>query len=127
MRRILVVGDDLHIRLAMRAWLKRYGFRVARSQIPTIRPATRWRLGATRCQRKPFGAATLLGAIDACLLEAEPRRRYAATLAAAADTLSQQQAGTPSSEKSKGVVTGRSISTPPRKGVASSAIVRANV
>jgi CheY-like chemotaxis protein len=29
MRRILVVDDDLHIRLAMRAWLKRYGFRVA--------------------------------------------------------------------------------------------------
>ena len=29
MRRILIVDDDFHIRLAMRAWLKRYGFRVA--------------------------------------------------------------------------------------------------
>ena len=29
MRRILVVDDDLHIRLAIRAWLKHYGFRVA--------------------------------------------------------------------------------------------------
>jgi DNA-binding response OmpR family regulator len=28
MRRILVVDDDPHIRLAIRAWLKRYGFRV---------------------------------------------------------------------------------------------------
>lgn len=29
MRRILVVDDDLHIRLAIRAWLKQCGFRVA--------------------------------------------------------------------------------------------------
>lgn len=29
MRRILVVDDDPHICLAIRAWLKRYGFRVA--------------------------------------------------------------------------------------------------
>lgn len=29
MRRILVVDDDPHICLAVRAWLKRYGFRVA--------------------------------------------------------------------------------------------------
>jgi CheY-like chemotaxis protein len=29
MRRILVVDDDMHVRLAIRAWLKRYGFRVA--------------------------------------------------------------------------------------------------
>jgi CheY-like chemotaxis protein len=29
MRRILVVDDDVHTRLAIRAWLKRYGFRVA--------------------------------------------------------------------------------------------------
>ena len=29
MRRILVVDDDLHICLAIRAWLKRYGFRVS--------------------------------------------------------------------------------------------------
>jgi len=29
MRRILVVDDDLHIRHAIRIWLKQYGFRVA--------------------------------------------------------------------------------------------------
>jgi CheY-like chemotaxis protein len=29
MRRILVVGDDPHICRAIRAWLKRYGFRVS--------------------------------------------------------------------------------------------------
>ena len=29
MRRILVVDDDLHTRLAIRTWLKRSGFRVA--------------------------------------------------------------------------------------------------
>ena len=29
MRRILVVDDDPHICLAIRAWLKRYGFMVA--------------------------------------------------------------------------------------------------
>ena len=29
MRRILVVDDDLHIRLAIRTWLKQCGFRVA--------------------------------------------------------------------------------------------------
>jgi CheY-like chemotaxis protein len=29
MRRILVVDDDLHIRLAIGVWLKQYGFRVA--------------------------------------------------------------------------------------------------
>jgi len=29
MRRILVVDDDLPIRLTIRAWLKRYGFGVA--------------------------------------------------------------------------------------------------
>jgi CheY-like chemotaxis protein len=29
MRRILVVGDDRHTRLAIRTWLKRCGFRVS--------------------------------------------------------------------------------------------------
>ena len=38
-------------------------------------------LGATRCLRKPFQPATLLGVIDECLSEAESRRRHAATLA----------------------------------------------
>jgi hypothetical protein len=42
------------------------------------------RLGATRCLRKPFRPTTLLGVIDECLSEAEPHRRYVATLAAVA-------------------------------------------
>jgi DNA-binding response OmpR family regulator len=29
LRRVLVVDDDPHIGLAIRAWLKRYGFRVS--------------------------------------------------------------------------------------------------
>jgi DNA-binding NtrC family response regulator len=37
------------------------------------------RIGATRCLRKPFRPATLLGAIDECLSEAEPHRKYLAT------------------------------------------------
>ena len=39
-------------------------------------------LGATRCLRKPFRPATLLGVIDECLSEAEQNRGHAATLAA---------------------------------------------
>jgi CheY-like chemotaxis protein len=38
------------------------------------------RLGATRCLRKPFRPDTLLRVIDECLSEAEPYRRYVATL-----------------------------------------------
>src|ERR1019366_694899 len=142
MRRILVVDDDPHICLAIRAWLKRYGFKVAiadgganglvaldnstfdlmivdifmpnmrgfesirvfHNHAPTVpliaisgyafsgleastsdfvRMAVR--LGATRCLRKPFRPTTLLGVIDQCLSEAEPHRRYVATLTAAAD------------------------------------------
>ena len=41
-------------------------------------------LGATRCLRKPFRPATLLGVIDECLSEVEQRRKYAAALAAIA-------------------------------------------
>jgi CheY-like chemotaxis protein len=135
MRRILVVDDDPHICLAIRAWLKRYGFKVAIADggaaglaaldnstfdlmivdvfMPYMRgfesistfhdhaPAVpliaisgyafsglegsgpdflrmALRLGATRCLRKPFRPATLLGVIDECLLEAEPRRRSVA-------------------------------------------------
>jgi CheY-like chemotaxis protein len=40
-------------------------------------------LGATRCLHKPFRPTTLLRVIDECLTEAEPKRRHAATLAAA--------------------------------------------
>ena len=146
MRRILVVDDDPHICLAIRAWLKRYGFRVSiadggingvaalnnstfdlmivdvfmpnrrgfesirvfHNHAPTVplvaisgyafsdleastsdflRMAARF--GATRCLRKPFRPATLLGVIDECLSEAEPHRRYVATLTAVAGASSE--------------------------------------
>jgi DNA-binding NtrC family response regulator len=148
MRRILVVDDDPHICLAIRAWLKRYGFRVAiadggtnglvaldnstfdlmivdifmpnmrgfesirvfHNHAPTVpliaisgyafsglevsspdlvRMAVR--LGATRCLRKPFRPTTLLGVIDECLSQAEPHRRYVATLTTVANALSEPQ------------------------------------
>jgi CheY-like chemotaxis protein len=55
------------------------------------------RLGATRCLRKPFRPATLLGVIDECLSEIEPHRKYVATLAAIADALSEPRGGARSS------------------------------
>jgi len=55
-----------------------------------VRLATR--LGATRCLRKPFKPATLLGVIDQCLTEAEPHRRQLAALGAVADALAELQA-----------------------------------
>ncbi|MDB5578352.1 MAG: LuxR family transcriptional regulator [Bradyrhizobium sp.] len=147
MRRILVVDDDPHICLAIRAWLKRYGFKVAiadggasgllaldnstfdlmivdvfmpnmrgfesirvfHDHAPTVpliaisgyafsgleraspdflRMALR--LGATRCLRKPFRPTTLLSVIDECLSEAEPHRKYVATLAAVTNALSDK-------------------------------------
>jgi DNA-binding NtrC family response regulator len=156
MRRILVVDDDPHICLAIRAWLKRYGFKVAIADggttglvaldnstfdlmivdifMPHMRgfesirvfhdhaPAVpliaisgyafsnleasspdflrmALRLGATRCLRKPFRPTTLLSVIDECLSEAEPHRRYVATLAAVADALSEPLGETRSSNK----------------------------
>ena len=54
-------------------------------------------LGATRCLRKPFRPATLLGVIDECLSEAEQNRRHAATLAAIASApvnVSRERANT---------------------------------
>jgi CheY-like chemotaxis protein len=64
-------------------------------------------LGATRCLHKPFRPATLLGVIDACLSEAEPHRRHAATLGAVASALSGSQDGTiRSNETREGVLTG---------------------
>jgi CheY-like chemotaxis protein len=148
MRRILVVDDDPHICLAIRAWLKRYGFRVSIADggikglaalshspydlmivdifMPNMRgfesirvfhdhaPSVPLiaisgyafsgpeaagsdflrmaiRLGATRCLRKPFRPTTLLSVIDECLSQAEPHRRYVATLAAVADALPEPQ------------------------------------
>jgi DNA-binding response OmpR family regulator len=79
MRRILVVDDDPHICLAIRAWLQRLALR----------------LGATRCLRKPFRPTTLLSVIDECLSEAEPHRRYVATLAAVTDAVSERASHEP--------------------------------
>ena len=152
MRRILVVDDDPHVCLAIRAWLKRYGFkveiadggasgllaldnstfdlmivdifmpnmrgfesiRVFHDHAPTVpliaisgyafsgleqaspdflRMALR--LGATRCLRKPFRPTTLLSVIDECLSEAEPHRRYVATLAAVTNALSEKSSREP--------------------------------
>jgi len=158
MRRILVVDDDLHTRLALRTWLQRCGFRVAIADggpsglaalddaafdlmivdifMPNMRGFESIRifhqraptvpliaisgyaffgpeaenlaclkmalgLGATRCLRKPFRPATLLSVIDECLSEAEPHRRYAATLAAVATAVSEQQGATAPSDISK--------------------------
>ena len=148
MRRILVVDDDLHIGLAIRAWLKRYGFRVSIADggpnglaaldnatfdlmivdifMPNMRGFESIRvfhdrapsvpliaisgsafsdsespcpdflrlaisLGATRCLRKPFRPTTLLAVIDECLSQAEPHRRYVATLAAVASAVTEPQ------------------------------------
>jgi CheY-like chemotaxis protein len=159
MRRILVVDDDPHICLAVRAWLKRYGFRVSIADgglnglaaldnatfdlmivdifMPDMRgfesirmfhdhaPAVPLiaisgyafsgpqlsgpdflrmaiRLGATRCLRKPFRPATLLGVIDECLSEAEPHRRYVATVAAVANAAPNGHGNPASSNKSRG-------------------------
>jgi DNA-binding response OmpR family regulator len=96
MRRIPVVDDDVHIRLAIRAWLMRYGFRVAMADG-----------GPTRYLHKPFRPATLLRVIDECLSEAEPPRRHAATLGAVASALSGSKDGTiRSNETREGVLTG---------------------
>lgn len=159
MRRILVVDDDPHICLAVRAWLKRYGFKVAiadggpnglvaldnstfdlmivdifmpdmrgfesirvfHDHAPTVpliaisgyafagpeasgpdfvRMAIK--LGATRCLRKPFRPTTLLSVIDECLSEAEPHRRYVATLAAVTSAVSESPVKAKSSNKLKG-------------------------
>jgi CheY-like chemotaxis protein len=148
MRRLLVVGDDPHACLAIRAWLKGYGFRVSIAGggasglvaldtatfdlmiVDIFMPSMRGfeslrtfheraptvlliaisgcvfsgleasgpdflemavRLGATRCLRKPFRPTTLSGVIDRCLSEAEPHRRYVATLAAVANVLPEPQ------------------------------------
>ena len=156
MRRILIVDDDPHIRLAMRAWLDHHGFRVSvadgginglaalddstfdlmivdvfmpnmrgfesirmfHRRAPTVpliaisgyafsttepdflRMATR--LGAARCLRKPFKPATLLAVIDECLAEAEPHRRYVATLGAVVNALAGAAAKAESARRRHG-------------------------
>jgi DNA-binding response OmpR family regulator len=59
------------------------------------------RLGATRCLRKPFRPATLLSVIDECLSDAEPHRKYVATLAAVANAVSEPKDGTGTSSHSR--------------------------
>jgi DNA-binding response OmpR family regulator len=56
------------------------GYAFSTTEPEFLRMATR--LGAARCMRKPFKPATLLAVIDECLSEAEPHRRYVATLGA---------------------------------------------
>lgn len=96
MRRILVVDDDQHICLAIRAWLGAYGFRVSIADG-----------GATRCLRKPFKPTTLLGVIDQCPSEAESRRIHFSGAAAAAGALSRtRRKARSSSETGKEAVAG---------------------
>ena len=75
MRRILVVDDDRHTRLAIGIWLKQCGFRVAITD------------GGGRRSR----------VIDECLSDAEQGRKYAAALAAIASAppnISRERANT---------------------------------
>jgi DNA-binding NtrC family response regulator len=169
MRHILVVDDDPHICLAIRAWLKRHGFRVSIADggvnglaamdnatfhlmiVDIFMPSMRGfesirvfhehaptipliaisgyyafsdpeasgpdflrmalKLGATRCLRKPFRPTTLLSVIDECLSDAEPHRRYAATLNAAASALFQpRDKGSSSSSPRREAFTAESAS-----------------
>jgi DNA-binding response OmpR family regulator len=82
MRRILVVDDDAHVGQAISLWLRHHGFRVSPDFLRLVSA-----LGATRCLRKPFKPATLLGVIDGCLAAAEPHRRQIATLGAVAEAV----------------------------------------
>ncbi len=59
------------------------------------------KLGATRCLRKPFRPTTLLSVIDECLSEAEPHRRYVATLSAVTNALSEQPGKARSSDRAR--------------------------
>src|SRR6266705_2626395 len=97
MRRILVVDDDLHVGLAIRAWLAQHSFRVtiadggtnglaaldtSNFDVMIIDDFTSMAatLGATRCLRKPFRPVTLLTVIDECLSAAEPHQKYGSQL-----------------------------------------------
>ena len=146
MRHILVVDDDPHMGLAIRAWLKRYGFKVAiadggtaglaaidhstfdlmivdifmpymrgfesirmfherapdgaadrdfrlrlfRSGRVQSRFPAEWPSGsARRAACASLSGRRPAGVIDECLSEAEPHRRYVATLAAVANAVSE--------------------------------------
>jgi DNA-binding response OmpR family regulator len=51
-------------------------------------------LGATRCLRKPFRPATLLGVIDECLSDAEQGTAARAAIASAPPNVSRARANT---------------------------------
>jgi hypothetical protein len=92
MRGILVVGDDPHVGLAVRAPLviAICGYAFSNLEIAgTDVLGVAAKLGATRCLRKPFRPTTLLKVIDHYLSEAEPHRKYVATLSAVANAISE--------------------------------------
>ena len=60
-----------------------------------------FRIGATRCLRKPFRPATLLAVIDECLSEAEPHRKYLTTLPEVVNALSEANASPASPDPSR--------------------------
>jgi CheY-like chemotaxis protein len=110
MRRILVVDDDPHIGLAIRAWLKRYGSRVSIADggttglaaldkatfdlmivdifMPNMRGFESVRIFHEHAPSVPLIAA-LLGVIDERLSDAEPHRRHVAMHAAVTSALSE--------------------------------------
>ena len=110
MRRILVVDDDLHTRLAIRNWLSRCGFRVAIADgsvnglaalddstfdlmivdifMPNMRGFESIRVFHQHAPTVPLIAISGYGFSGP---EAEPQRRHASTLAAVATAISEQQ------------------------------------
>ena len=104
MRRIFIVDDDPLVCLAIRTWLNRYSFTgsiaggginglvaLDRSAFDLMIvaadpdfPKMALEFGATRCLRKPFKPATLLGVVDRCLSEGEPYRKHVVILSAVA-------------------------------------------
>jgi DNA-binding NtrC family response regulator len=60
-----------------------------------------FRLGATRCLRKPFNPTTLLEVIDDCLSDIEPHRKDLATLTAVTAALSEPHGQIRSSTQSR--------------------------
>jgi DNA-binding response OmpR family regulator len=89
MRRILVVDDDPHIGLAIRAWLKRYGFKVMVADGGTA--------GLIALNNSTFDLMIVdifmpnMRGFDERLSAAEPHRRYVATRAAVASAVSEPQ------------------------------------
>ena len=68
MRRILVIDDDLHVCLAIKAWLRRYGFAVADDGTA----------GLIALDNSSFDLMTLPGVIDERLGMVASHCRYAA-------------------------------------------------